>query len=513
MKKKSSSHPPPFSVNYTPLALDDIQGLVLRGYSYFNIRYFIFKIRDVGGVVEGARAFCEALCPGSGAPMNITTAKPWSEPPPYCLNVGVTNTGLKQLIGDDKYTVVQGASPSLFDSFDLGASNDSVAAYVGDTGVSDPTQWWPTENGKSTLPLTPDDLHLLVCLYTRSPKIRETYSRKLLAMIPKCADKNPALVPSFIQDADPLPAPEGSFAGGIQIHFGYADGFSQPRIQGAPWEDPGDPTDDSPLVPAWHFAVAEQTPLYNAHKLLVNGSFGAFRLLYQDVESFNGFLTKSPTPDLLAAKMCGRWLDGTPLEVSPDKPDPSLEGFDLTNFNYHTPTPNQKGQKLPDDLGQFCPYAAHTRRTNPRDDTLVFGDTSTDGTSYPFAEQRRIRRFATPYGDPYTPKTSDEPRGLVGLFMGANLHEQFEFIMSQWIAAGGFRSVDNSPNFSGIDPVFGPQDDNDSPDFDYLASPPSNYETVTPMTRFIVTKGGLYVFLPGVTALHYLAKGQLPSPT
>jgi hypothetical protein len=516
MKKKSSSPAPPPAANPSPLALEDIQGLVLRGYSYFNIRYFIFKIRDVPGGVAGARALCQALCPGSGAPLTITTAKPWSEPPPYCLNVGITNTGLTKLIGADNYTDVMNASLSLFAPFDLGAANSTTAFNVGDTDTSDPQYWWPKENCKLPSPLAPDDFDLLVCLYTRSPKIRDTYSRKLLAMIPKCADKKPALVPSFIQDADPLPPPEGSFNSGIQIHFGYADGFSQPRIQGAPWEDPGDPSDDSPFVPAWHFAVAKKTPLYNAHELLVNGSFGAFRLLYQDVEGFNNFLSKSQTPDLLAAKMCGRWQDGTPLEVSPDKPDPSLSEYDLINFNYITPTPHQKGQRLPDDLGQFCPYAAHTRRTNPRDDTAILGDTSlTAGgiVAYPYAERHRIRRFATPYGPPYTPQTSGAPRGLVGLFMGANLSEQFEFLMGQWINTGPVRDPDASPNASGVDPVFGTQaDDTVSTDFAfaYCASPPPSYATVTPMTRFIVTRGGLYVFLPGINALHYLAQGQVP---
>src|SRR3954468_13002802 len=103
MKKKHSSPP---AADSSTLALDDIQGLVLRGYSYFNIRYFIFKIQDVAG----ARAFCAALRPGSGAPMTLTTAQPWDEDPPYCLNLGVTNTGLAQLIGGNNYLAVRNAS-------------------------------------------------------------------------------------------------------------------------------------------------------------------------------------------------------------------------------------------------------------------------------------------------------------------------------------------------------------------------------------------------------------------
>jgi len=168
-----------------------------------------------------------------------------------------------------------------------------------------------------------------------------------------------------------------------------------------------------------------------------------------------------------------------------------------------------------DAFGQNCPYAAHTRRTNPRDDTFVLGDTASDG-SHPYAEMHRIRRFATPYGPPYVPNSdvNDEPRGLVGLFMGANLSLQFEFIMQTWISSlpGQFRFPDQSPNTSGIDPLFGPQDDDSQSgdfEFDYCISPPSTYTTVPDLSRFIVTKGGLYVFLPSVTALGLMAKGEI----
>jgi hypothetical protein len=69
--------------------------------------------------------------------------------------------------------------------------------------------------------------------------------------------------------------------------------------------------------------------------------------------------------------MCGRWRDGTPIEVSPEKPDPSLTGFDLTNFQYLSPSPHQKGPVTSPDYGQVRPYAAHIRRSNPRDDINI----------------------------------------------------------------------------------------------------------------------------------------------
>lgn len=486
------------------LDLGDIQGLILRGYSYFHIRYFVFKITPSVGGLAGARAFCGSLARECAAPMTITTAEDWGDADPsYCLNLGISNTGLKSLVGAENYAEVAAASNTIFSSFDRGAP--AQAAFVGDTGLSDPSQWWPDANGQP-LPLTPDDTHLVVALYTRSPDDREHWSNVLLAMIPPCPGGEPSMTPSYVQDADPLEPPPGSYKGVVEIHFGYSDGLSQPRIEGTPWDDPGDPNDDNVLVPAYNFAVSNASPYYTAHPLLLNGSFGAFRLLQQDVGGFEAFLAKTDTPELLAAKMCGRWRNGTPLEVSPDGPRSDLSELDLINFNYLTPTVHQKGPLESDSLGALCPYAAHTRRANPRDDTGVLANVEPDG-SPAYAQQHRVRRFATPYGTPYSPVTADNARGLVGFFMGANLGDQFEFLMSAWLQSGNFRWPDASPNDSGTDPLFGP-DVGSSPDFDYLGS--SGYVTVTPLERFIVTKAGLYVFFPSIEALQWLSQGKLP---
>src|SRR5690349_14895994 len=186
---RSSAVLPPVGQAAQSLNLNDIQGLVLRGYSYFHIRYFIMKIRDGEEALAGARAFCEILRPESKAPLTITTANPWPRScyPPYCLNVGITNTGLTRLIGAANYKTVKNASLNLFcyvsgGSFDAGASSAAAANYVGDVDDSAPSNWWPEQNCRLPSP-GPDDMHLLLCLYTRSPEDRHTWSGKLLAMI------------------------------------------------------------------------------------------------------------------------------------------------------------------------------------------------------------------------------------------------------------------------------------------------------------------------------------------
>jgi deferrochelatase/peroxidase EfeB len=273
--------------------------------------------------------------------------------------------------------------------------------------------------------------------------------------------------------------------------------------------------DDRPLVPAYRFVISTDAPDYNAHPLLGDGTFAAFRLLYQDVGAFNEFINsdKSVSPELVAAKMCGRWFDGTPLVVSPNGEDKNLKDFDYTNFNYHTPTPNQQGPRVADDKGAMCPYAAHIRRANPRDDEKVKGNEPVNGKPG-YAELHRVLRRATPYGPPYKAgETIEVPRGLVGLFMGANLTDQFQFIMSQWITLGGFRSPDASPNTSGTDPLFGPQISDNDPDDKVLAYNTGNgkYKEMPGLSRFIRTDGCLYLFMPGISGLKYLSQGTIPA--
>jgi deferrochelatase/peroxidase EfeB len=502
------------------LALGDIQGLILRGYRHHYVRFFILQIRDVVDAVAGTQAlagtqaFLKALLPGGGGPLTLTSAEDWGPTrPAYCLNIGLTSSGLKKLIGEDNYNVTnQNTNQDLFGPFDAGAVNR--AQNVGDIGPSAPEKWWKNGNWQLKTPPTNDNLDILLALYTNSPSDRDSFAATLLKMIPACGDGLPAAQAAFIQDSDPLLDTQGAPTSRIQ--FGYEDGISQPRIKGAPGEDPNAP-DDSPWVDAWRFVIVEQTPPlpappgYFAAPLLVNGCFGAFRLLYQNVGAFNHFLAQTDDPDLLAAKMCGRWFDGSPLEVTPDKPDPSLKDLELTNFNYITPTKHQKLTKEDDTDGHNCPYASHTRRANPRDDNLVQGNFDGDGNPL-YAELHRVRRFATSYGPPYTSKTRDAQRGLVGLFMGANLTDQFEFIMGTWFNNGGFRQVDYSPNQSGIDPFLAAEDTNQY--FAYCTadcgSSSANYTEVPNLNSFIRTDGGLYVFLPGFAGLGYIARGELP---
>ena len=144
-----------------------------------------------------------------------------------------------------------------------------------------------------------------------------------------------------------------------------------------------------------------------------------------------------------------------------------------------------------------------------------------DGTG----QNNRILRRARPYGPAYVPGEQDKvDRGLVGYFIGANLTTQFRFVMQNWLTASGFSTMDYSPDQGGYDPLFGA-----SPPSGYFAycmdgedpTVAANYATVPSQTpspppppvipQFIVTKGGLYVFFPSITALGLMAEGKITS--
>lgn len=498
------------------IEMNDIQGLILRGYNFPYIRYVILNIKDIAG----AQKFCADLASGTGiGGLSVTNAEPWENKikPDYCLNIGFTYAGMEKLIGRDNCNVVSYySSAEVFDSFSLGAVGDATA--IGDTGESAPANWWKNggwipEGGPSA---DGSDLHIQITLFTLTPENREKYYALLLGMIAETAS-GPSVVPVYYQDSDPVTVDGNS----DYIHFGYRDSLSQPRIDGVIWDEPmvkrlmGVSTiDDRPPVPADRFVISQSASDYNAHTLLTNGTFAAFRLLYQDEAKFNAFINSdsSTPPELMAAKMCGRWRDGTPLVVSPDKEDkslgePSSKNFNFTNFDYLAASPNQPGDQSSDDLGLKCPYASHIRRANPRDDFNVTANNDN-------AQTHRIVRRASPYGPVYDPSEKEGvQRGLVGLFIGAVLDFQFRFVTRTWFDLGGFRNPDASPNLSGIDPLFGPQVADTNPaDSIFAYNDKGTYKEIRKLTRLIRTDGSLYLFLPGIQGLKSLSQGIIPPP-
>ncbi len=469
------------------LDLADVQGTILRGYRVDHARHFVLEVADAGG----ARRFLQAVLGGDRQLPRITTAAPWTTKPETFLNLGITYPGLVAL------GVAAGDLATFPRSFRLGATDPTTAAKVGDVGASAPSLWvGGLADGAR--------VHLVLSLWVHEDvAILESASAALRAAFTGAA-------------LTELGALDASALADNKVHFGYTDNISQPTVAGAPPTKRPRP-DCQPVAPTGEFLMGH--PSQNAggapytvspEALSTNSSFAAFRVLQQDVAGFERFLQAGARqvgidPELLAAKVCGRWRNGVPLVLSPatDCPTPPIAPEDINNYNYVPPDDPTGG----DAFGYACPIGSHMRRANPRNQQVVGGGGSL----------HRITRRAIPYGPPYDPAAPDEvARGLVGWFINVDLENQFEFLMQNWVndadfvmSVWGNDGANPANNITGKDVLLG---DNDPPSassftvsFGPTATSKAVNKQVTGFTPFITTRGGAYCYLPSITALRYLA--------
>lgn len=112
-----------------------------------------------------------------------------------------------------------------------------------------------------------------------------------------------------------------------------------------------------------------------------------------------------------------------------------------------------------------------------------------------------IRRGAA-YGPPLPEGVLEDDgadRGLMFAFIGAHLGRQFEFVQSEWMNDGVFFGAGNTK-----DPITGSHDGVTG-----LTIPRRPLRRrLTPLPRFVVTRGGEYCFLPSRSALRWLGELQ-----
>lgn len=224
-------------------------------------------------------------------------------------------------------------------------------------------------------------------------------------------------------------------------NFGYADGISQPlffqkdldkygydKQQGAREWDPS----------AGPSLVLMQDPNGGQDDF---GSYLVFRKLEQNVQ---GFVLKVEElahelkldPDLAGAFAIGRFRDSTPVALyktagTPDTP--------LSNFSFSD-----------DPEGGRCPYHAHIRKLNPRDDVASGRDRRIARRGITYGDGEYGQRLKEPKDNPTIDELPTHRVGLLFLCYQRDIARQFEFLQSRWA---------NNPNFlhtaTGVDPVIG----------------------------------------------------------
>lgn len=447
-----------------PPADENLQGLIKRGYTHPYSTHMLFRFPEP----RAAAAFVRALLP------QVQSAKDWGGPenkPKMMLNIGLTFEGLKatgKLTAEDL--------DRFPDAFIFGPTSKDAQRALVDKGKSDPSLWW----GKS---FAQADLHCIVHTYALGPGPM----KKIVDFVDKAA-KTAGVVELFMTPGGKARLAQVQLPDD-EIHFGYRDGISEPHLR---WPIEGQPFDAGTLN---NFVIGYDTKFAvgptgdnPAGRFARDGCYNAFRVISQDVAEFEKFLDQNaPQVDMpylrarewLAAKLIGRWRDGSPLEISPEEPDKATR--DANEFSY-----------APDASGLRCPISAHVRVSNPRDEPLTPAD---------FRVPRLIRR-GMPYGPPPGTGAPDADRGLIGLFLCGALASQFELIC-RWMNTNSFSPL-FSPGFNQQDAVVASREVKGA-DRSFRIPTPSGAISVT-LPQFLTTRGTAYCLLPSIPSLRAIAE-------
>ncbi|WP_328510372.1 Dyp-type peroxidase [Streptomyces mirabilis] len=342
------------------------------------------------------------------------------------------------------------------------------AELIGDVGESAPAHW--------EAPFGTGDVHIaLSALSSDAAQLDRELERARVAYV-----DTPGVQVIWQQEVHQLPTGRTT--------FGFRDGISHPNIEGVglPGSNPQEaPIKAGEFILGYPDETGSLPPMPSPDVLGRNGTYAAVRKIHTNVAAWRQYLranTSSAEEEaLLAAKLVGRWPSGAPLTLTPEHDDPELAADPHRNNNFL--------YRENDDRGFRCPAGAHIRRTNPRDSTII-GD----------ARMHRLIRRGTTYGPPLPEGVLEDDgadRGLVGVFLGAHLERQFEFIKAEWVNDGNFIGYPGEQ-----DPVAGHHGGTGS-----VTIPEKPVRRrLRNLPSFVVTRGGEYCFVPGLRALRWLAE-------
>ncbi len=460
-------------MSYPELA--NVQGIVEHRFVQRHSAVMLFSLGDALGAKRFLATWKHRVPSADAAPADLKGP---------LLSFGVTWRGLTVLLENE-----QSLEPAIGRTeLDYGFTertpdHPGLSDQLGFTGSSSPERWWDRQ-------FTNSDIHLaLFASFDDALQMEETMSA-----IRAGADRfglTELKLKAFASAAMSGERPEGGI-----LHFGYRDGITSPEID---WSGTGTAgrTDFREFVigyPSDSYKVAPISP-GPWRDLTTDASFACVAWIQQEVAAFNHFLAdnaslvKGMAPaglekEWLAAKMMGRWPDGSPVVRHPEAP-PNETDFD-NGFDFSD-----------DPTGIRCPLTAHIRVVNPRSDKLTFPNVS----RFPGGPPRFIRRGFT-YG-PRLEGTEDDgaERGLVGIFMCARINEQF-YTALRWINQSSFSEALHRKPYAETmqDALFGSRS---KPKVDTRLVIPGNNGSVAEATlpRFITYRGVCNFLLPGMRTL------------
>jgi Dyp-type peroxidase family len=485
--------------------LADVQGIVRYGYGPLTQAYYLLlRVRDA----RAAKRWLGAT--------EFAYAKPVGASPQSALQIAFTAPGLRALgLGE---ATLAGFSAEFLSGMSAEASR---SRRLGDTGDSAPSAWrWGYGDG------VPDAV-LMLFAQSGADELRDA-----------CVNAwGTAFDVIAILDTTDI---------GTHEQFGFEDGISQPTPD---WEQRVDPAREStsyrnatalgefllgypneygqytdrPLLtgdPAADAALLPAADAPDKRDLGLNGTYVVLRDLRQDVRAFWRYAAGAAAraglgAEQLAAAFVGRERDGTPL----------VQHADENAFRY-----------TDDPDGLRCPFGAHIRRANPRNEdyarrpngalgtvlaALGFGPRGPHEDLTSPVRFHRIVRRGREYGEELTPEEAlaqanapapprDPERGLRFVCINASILRQFEFVQNAWLRDTAFDGLSRES-----DPLLGSRAANaDGGPTDAFTLPRSDAlrARVTGLPRFVTVQGGAYFFLPSLRAVRYLASLGAASP-
>jgi deferrochelatase/peroxidase EfeB len=403
---------------------NDVQAIVLRGYKRLEAAScLLLEIENSGRAKDWLKETAARVTRGKRDP---------NRDEDHAINVAFTHSGLRKL------EVAQADLDAFSLEFREGTTPDRCRNVLGDDGESDPKNWRWGQGDK-----IPD---VLLLIYAKNATDLEALKSVELK---RGAEGGVAEIGVRL--------PDSLLLEGMREHFGFRDGLSQPEIdEEAPRE--GAPPRPPNRVAPGEFLLGyenERRQLYDPGlpaELGRNGSYLVLRQLAQEVAGFWRYLDEQSYDEkdreTLAAKMMGRWRNGTPL--ADDSRPPEDNGFGYRN----------------DPSGLRCPLGAHVRRANPRD-TL----SANEADPFDVSRMHRIIRRGRPYGAPLDP--SWEPAKMLEAARSPAGY-----------GAAGARA--------------------DADEFSIQGRPLRRHLSGLP--RFVRVRGGAYFFVPGVQGLLHLAQ-------
>jgi Dyp-type peroxidase family len=470
------------------LDLNNIQGDILSGLPKKTQDYIFFDILDVTKFRKDLVKFIPLIKTVAQVLVDrqaIDDHKKKKLPGLLTLvgvNISISHKGFVKLGIDDSSLAVLGPT----DPFIVGQQQDAI------NNLGDPTQ----ANGT-----TPDwdaaflqDIHGVILIAGDSHSTIEKKKAEIDLIFG--VDTPLASIKQIVNlRGDVRPGDEAGHE-----HFGFLDGISNPVVTGFDTViNPGPkPVDPGVIVTGQTGdpGIAIRAPWST------DGSFAVFRFLLQLVPEFDDFLAKNPiakdgngnvlTPaqgsTLLGSRIVGRWKSGAPIDITPFVDDPVLAADPTRNNDFFFA--GERSSQLK------CPFAAHVRKTNPRDDLEVPPPPINPISVQP----RRILRRGVAFGPEVTQAeqksgTTQFRRGLLFNAYQTSITNGFQFLQHSWANNLNFPPFTGQPFPAGLDPLIG-QGARVTAGFD-----PNNPSGDTTVAVFIVPKGGEYFFSPSISGL------------